>query len=89
MLSPSLATDSYVISRWQLQGEELRATLKPHNRAEQIEVVSLDLGTRYMRLEIRSKLVGWKRIVTLNNEKYWNEGIQRVRNASAQLSGRE
>ena len=82
ILEPDLKQTVYSISGWKIQSEQLRMMLRPHAGAEAIEVQSLRLGTRYFEIEIQASIVGWKRKVTLLNEKDWDERTRRAREAS-------
>lgn len=85
VLSPRLEEDVYVISDWTIQADRLSAVLKPHREAEPITMKSLQLGRRYVQIEIQGLSVKWKRIVTLYNEKDWEERTRRSRDASSRV----
>ena len=85
ILEPDLEHSLYSISGWKLQSEQLRMALKPHAGAETIEVKSLRLGIRYIEIQIQAPVVGWKRTVTLYNEKDWDERTRKSREATARL----
>lgn len=57
--------------------------LKPYRKGEEIEVKSLQLDIRYIEIEIRAPAGGWKRTVTLYNEKDWEERTRKAREANA------
>ena len=83
MLEPDLERSHYLISDWKVQSDQLRMKLKLHSRGEEIEVKSLQLDIRYIEIEIRAPAGGWKRTVTLYNEKDWEERTRKAREANA------
>jgi hypothetical protein len=88
ILSPELKADVYRISKWTLQRDSVQMSVEAIGGAEQIEVETRELGTRFFRMNIHSPAGGWKRSVTLNNERDWDERTRRAKDVVRSLGRR-